>query len=107
MRTKSSFGGIVPTMSSGSWDRRHPSASNGQHFAAGHLLTRLKKRAVSSGFITVFAQGVHFVLNLASVVVLARRFMPQDFGLLAKVTTITGFLDKVMFHSHHRKAAWH
>jgi len=42
--------------------------------------------------VTVLAQGVLFALNLASVMVLARLLTPQDFGLVAMVTTITSFL---------------
>src|SRR5688572_13724769 len=57
-----------------------------------HLLTNLKGRAISNGFVTVLAQGVHFVLNLVSIMVLARLLTPQDFGLVAMVTTVTGFL---------------
>jgi PST family polysaccharide transporter len=38
------------------------------------------------------AQGTQFVLNLASTMVLARLLTPQDFGLVAMVATIMGFL---------------
>ena len=38
------------------------------------------------------AQAAKFALNLASAVVLARLLLPADFGLVAMVTTITGFL---------------
>ena len=63
-----------------------------QHFATEHLLANLKGRTISSGFVTVFAQGIQIALNLVSVMVLARLLAPQDFGLVAMVTTITGFL---------------
>src|SRR5260221_3028462 len=71
-----------------------PSAegSSDRHFATGHLLGNLKGRTISSGFVTVLAQGVQFVLNLVSIMVLARLLTPQDFGLIAMVTAITGFL---------------
>jgi len=57
-----------------------------------NVLTGLKGRTVSSGLVTVFAQGIQFVLTLGTVVILARLLTPQDFGLVAMVTTITGFL---------------
>jgi PST family polysaccharide transporter len=63
-----------------------------QHLFTGHLLRNLEARTISSGFVTVFSQGVQFVMNLASVMVLARLLTPKDFGLVAMVTTITGFL---------------
>ncbi len=66
--------------------------NNKQHFATEHLLANLKGRTISSGFVTVFAQGIQIALNLVSVMVLARLLAPQDFGLVAMVTTITGFL---------------
>ena len=61
------------------------------HFATDHLLTGLKERAVSSGVVTMVAQGAQFVLTLASTMVLARLLTPQDFGLVAMVTTVIGF----------------
>jgi O-antigen/teichoic acid export membrane protein len=66
--------------------------AGGHHFTTDHLLTNLKGRAISSGFVTVLSQGVQFVLSLASTVVLARLLLPEDFGLIAMVVTVTGFL---------------
>jgi O-antigen/teichoic acid export membrane protein len=65
---------------------------NERHFVTGHLLTNLKTRTISSGFVTVAAQGAQFLLNLGSIMVLARLLTPQDFGLVAMVTTVMGFL---------------
>jgi PST family polysaccharide transporter len=65
---------------------------NERHFVTAHLQDDLKRRTVSSGFITVTAQGVQFVLTLSSTMVLARLLSPQDFGLVAIVTTIISFL---------------
>jgi O-antigen/teichoic acid export membrane protein len=65
---------------------------NERHFATDHLLTNLKGRTISSGFVTALAQGFQVFLNLASIMALARLLAPQDFGLVAMVTTITGFL---------------
>src|SRR6266545_2521612 len=65
---------------------------NEQHFATDHLLTNLKGRVISSGFVTMAAQGAKFALNLAYTMVLARLLIPEDFGLIAMVMTVTGFL---------------
>ncbi len=63
-----------------------------QHFATDHLLTNLRQRTISSGFITAAAQGAQFFLNLAYIMALARLLVPRDFGLVAMVTTVMGFL---------------
>jgi O-antigen/teichoic acid export membrane protein len=70
-----------------------PTASaSEQHFATDHLLTNLRQRTISSGLVTGAAQGARFFLNLAYIMVLARLLVPQDFGLIAMVTTVMGFL---------------
>jgi O-antigen/teichoic acid export membrane protein len=66
--------------------------SEPHHFATEHLLIGLKGRTVSSGIITAVAQAVQFVLNLGSIMVLARLLTPNDFGLVAMVGTVMGFL---------------
>lgn len=57
-----------------------------------HLLTNLKERTIASGAITISAQAGKFVLNLVSTMILARLLTPRDFGLVAMVVTVTGFL---------------
>ncbi len=61
-------------------------------FRSEHLLADLRKRAVSGALITAVAQVCKLGLNLISAAVLARLLMPVDFGFVAMVTTITGFL---------------
>jgi len=61
------------------------------HFATDHLLADLKERAISSGVVTMVAQGAQFALTLVATMVLARLLTPQDFGLVAMVTTVIGF----------------
>ena len=63
-----------------------------QHFATDHLLANLRQRTISSGLVTAAAQGAQFFLNLAYMMVLARLLVPRDFGLVAMVTTVMGFL---------------
>ena len=43
----------------------HAQEANNSHFSTDHLRKNLKGRAISSGFITVMAQGVQFALTLA------------------------------------------
>lgn len=63
-----------------------------EHFKTDHLLTNLKARTISSGAVTMSAQAGKFFLSLVSTMVLARLLTPRDFGLVAMVTTVTGFL---------------
>jgi O-antigen/teichoic acid export membrane protein len=63
-----------------------------EHFKTDHLLTNLKGHTISSGAVTMSAQGAKFLLSLISTMILARLLTPRDFGLVAMVTTVTGFL---------------
>jgi O-antigen/teichoic acid export membrane protein len=63
-----------------------------EHFKTDHLLPNLKGHTISSGAVTISAQGAKFFLNLVSTMILARLLTPRDFGLVAMVTTVTGFL---------------
>lgn len=63
-----------------------------KHLSTGHLLTNLRGRTVASGLITAFAQGTQLALNVLSLAVLARLLSPRDFGLMAMITSIMGFL---------------
>jgi O-antigen/teichoic acid export membrane protein len=65
---------------------------NDKHLCTDHLLDDLRGRTISGGFITIASQGTQFLLNLASIMVMARLLTPRDFGLYAMVTTVTGFL---------------
>jgi O-antigen/teichoic acid export membrane protein len=69
-----------------------PASVSEQHFATAHLLANLRQRTISSGLVTLAAQGAKFVVNLAYIMVLARLLVPQAFGLVAMVTTVMGFL---------------
>jgi O-antigen/teichoic acid export membrane protein len=63
-----------------------------RHFATDHLVASLKGRALSSSFVTMLAQSVQFAFMLGSTMILARLLSPFDFGLIAMVTTVIGFL---------------
>ncbi len=62
------------------------------YFSTEHLEANLKSRSIRSGIVTTSAQAAKFVLNLGSNIILARLLAPADFGLLAMVSTVTGFL---------------
>lgn len=50
----------------------------------------LKGRTIRSGFARLCGQATNFVLRIGSVVILARLLNPEDFGLMAMVTVVTG-----------------
>lgn len=57
-----------------------------------HLKQDLKSHSISGGFNTVAGQILSFGVNILSTIVLARLLLPGDYGLVAMVTTITGFI---------------
>jgi O-antigen/teichoic acid export membrane protein len=63
-----------------------------EHFKTDHLLPNLKRHTISGGAITITAQITKFALSLISTMILARLLNPRDFGLVAMVTAVTGFL---------------
>jgi len=65
---------------------------NQEHIKTNNLLPDLKRRTISGGVVTMSAQAAKFALNLVSTVILARLLTPRDFGLVAMVTAVTGFL---------------
>lgn len=66
--------------------------SQGSQFDTKHLLVDLKSRSVRGGAVTFIGQGTKFFLQLGSTMVLARILTPQDFGLVAMVAAVTGFI---------------
>jgi len=85
--SRQSVGGVPRVAPSIEEEHRHQ-----EHFKTDHLLTNLKGHTISSGAVTVSAQGAKFLLNMASTMILARLLMPRDFGLVAMVMTVTNFL---------------
>jgi O-antigen/teichoic acid export membrane protein len=59
---------------------------------ADQLQDELRGRSVRGGTAMIAAQGSRFALNLATTAVLARMLTPSDFGLIAMVVTVTGFV---------------
>jgi O-antigen/teichoic acid export membrane protein len=59
---------------------------------AERLLVDLRKRTLSGGVVTTTAEGLKFLLNMATVIALARLLTPREFGLVAMASTVTAFL---------------
>ena len=57
-----------------------------------HLAADLAGRSVRGGAVTMSAQAVGLVLHLAATVILARLLTPGDYGLVAMVAAVTGFV---------------
>jgi PST family polysaccharide transporter len=66
--------------------------SKSEHFRTDHLLVDLAGKSARGGVVTVAAQSAKFLLQMLSTMVLARVLSPKDFGLIAMVTAITGFV---------------
>src|SRR5437868_1920061 len=63
-----------------------------QFFQTEHLKKDLHGRSFRGGVVTLSGQVVKFLLGLISTAILARLLRPQDFGLVAMVTSITAFV---------------
>jgi O-antigen/teichoic acid export membrane protein len=81
-----------------------PFDANGQ-FLPVSAGVELRRQAIRGVGVTVFTQGLVFVLQLVSTIVLARLLTPRDFGLVTMVTTfslplasfgLNGFTDAIL-----------
>ena len=61
-------------------------------FETSHLDADLKGRSIRGGAVMFTAQVAKFVIQVSSTAVLARLLMPADFGLVAMVSAVTGFI---------------
>ncbi|MEJ5296755.1 MAG: lipopolysaccharide biosynthesis protein [Armatimonadota bacterium] len=71
---------------------RPPLDGEDRLFATAHLHSDLRGRSVRGGALTVASQAGRFALNTVSLMALARLLTPADFGLVAMVQPITGFV---------------
>lgn len=62
------------------------------HALAQPAVVDLKRKSVVGGVAAVAAQGARFVVQSATMMVLARLLSPEDFGLQGMVVVVTGFL---------------
>jgi PST family polysaccharide transporter len=63
-----------------------------EYLRVDHLKSDFQERSVQGGIYMVVAQAAQFVLKLGSTVFLARLLTPEDFGLVAMASAITGFM---------------
>lgn len=61
-------------------------------FHTDNLKANLKIRSVRGGALTVGAQGIKFLLQMTTTLVLARLLVPEDFGLIGMVTVVINFV---------------
>jgi PST family polysaccharide transporter len=67
-------------------------STTSKFFDTSSLQSDLKGRSVRGGAITLVAQIIRFLLSTAGTMVLARLLAPSDYGLVAMVSPITGFV---------------
>jgi PST family polysaccharide transporter len=67
-------------------------SDSNQYFDDTKVKNNLKTRTVRGGTVTVIAQILRQIFFIVSTVILARLLTPQDYGLIAMVTAITGFV---------------
>ncbi len=61
------------------------------YFCSKTIKEDLKGKTVRGGLITIIGQCVRIVISLIAIPILSRLLSPEDFGLVAMVTAITGF----------------
>ena len=64
--------------------------SSGEIFHTKHLGKSLKQNSIRGGTVTLAAQAARFVLRLLSSAILARLLTPEDYGLIAMTTVVSG-----------------
>ncbi len=69
-----------------------PSIKKVDWFDREHIKGDLKGRSVKGGIRTVGAQIFSFTINVVTTIFLARLLLPEDYGLVAMVTSFTGFI---------------
>ena len=57
-----------------------------------HLRSDLKGHSIRGGFSTIGGQIFSFILSISSTIIMARLLLPGDYGLVAMVTAVTGFV---------------
>jgi O-antigen/teichoic acid export membrane protein len=66
--------------------------TNGRFLDSEYLKHDLKGHSIRGGAVTMAAQALKFLLHTGSTVILARLLTPQDFGMIAMVASISGFV---------------
>lgn len=63
-----------------------------EFFDTEYLKADLKGRSVRGGAVTIASQIITKIIQVGSIMVLARVLVPQDFGMIAMTTAIVGFV---------------
>ncbi len=66
--------------------------SRDDYFDTEHLDDNIGQRTMRGGALTAVAQAVKSVVEVASTVILVRLLLPEEFGLVGMVASVTGFL---------------
>ncbi|MFW5701078.1 MAG: lipopolysaccharide biosynthesis protein, partial [Cyclobacteriaceae bacterium] len=66
--------------------------NNQEWFDTTYIKSNLKSKSISGGISTIGAQFISFLISTGSTVILARLLDPNDYGLIAMITSITGFI---------------
>jgi len=74
------------------------------HALAQPAVADLKRKSVVGGIAAVSAQAVRFVVQTATIIVLARLLSSEDFGLQGMVVMVTGFV--TLFNFPINAAKW-
>lgn len=70
---------------------RHNTSNYSQ--TSEQLKTNLKQKFIKGSLVTIFAQGIIFVLQMGATFVLGRFLLPEDFGLIGMVSVVLGFIE--------------
>ena len=73
-------------------DENKPPDGPDRFLRVDHLGADLRGRSVRGGAVTLANQALKFLLTLGSMAILARLLTPEDFGLIAMVIIIIGFI---------------
>ena len=65
---------------------------NDKWFDTLHLKEGLKDRSIKGGVSTMAGQIILFLMSTAQTIILARLLLPEDYGLVAMVSSVTGFI---------------
>lgn len=68
-------------------------SSGDQYFDNAHLNRDLAGKSIRGGVVTFCSQVIKLFLKLTTTAILARLLTPEDFGVVAMVTVLTGFAE--------------
>ncbi len=72
--------------------KARPPAKTHSHFDTADIKDELRAKAVRGGAWTAGGQAAKSLIQIASILVLARLLSPADFGLVGMVAAVTGFI---------------